>query len=266
METIIELKNVSFKRGSRIIFDNVSLNIHQGELVAILGPSGTGKTTLTRLITGQLKPDSGEIWVLGEPIHRLNQKQLMLLRQKMSILFQAGALFTDMTVGENVAFPLKEQTQIPNELIDIIVALKLEKVGLRGAKNLFPHELSGGMARRVALARAIALDPQIMIYDEPFTGQDPISLGILVQLVKDLNEGLNLTTLIVSHDVLEVCQIAHKVLLFSGGKLLANDTPEALLNSNLPEIKQFMHAEPFGPVPFHYPAEDYFQELGIKNK
>lgn len=261
MDYLIEINNLTFKRGQRFIFDNVSLKIGAGELVAVMGPSGTGKTTLMQLITGQLRPDSGEIYVFGEPVHKLSLRALMALREKMSILFQTGALFSDLTVGDNIAFVLREKTRLPEELIQLLVAMKLQRVGLRGAANLRTAELSGGMARRVALARAITLDPELMIYDEPFTGQDPISLGMLVKLVRDLHDGLHMTSLIVSHDVAEVSQIADRILLFSNGRLLADGTPAALAASSEPEVKQFMHAEAEGPVRFHYPAPDYQHQL-----
>ena len=249
MDYLIEINNLTFKRGQRFIFDNVSLKIGAGELVAVMGPSGTGKTTLMQLITGQLRPDSGEIYVFGEPVHKLSLRALMALREKMSILFQTGALFSDLTVGDNIAFVLREKTRLPEELIQLLVAMKLQRVGLRGAANLRTAELSGGMARRVALARAITLDPELMIYDEPFTGQDPISLGMLVKLVRDLHDGLHMTSLIVSHDVAEVSQIADRILLFSNGRLLADGTPAALAASSEPEVKQFMHAWATAPSP-----------------
>lgn len=261
MDNLIEIRNLTFKRGARFIFDDVSLTIKRGQLVAVMGPSGTGKTTLMQLITGQLKPLSGSIRVFGEEVPQLRGRALVRLRERLSILFQTGALFTDMDVGENLRFVLREKTKLPAEIIELLIAMKLQRVGLRGAAHLRTSELSGGMARRVALARAIALDPELMIYDEPFTGQDPISLGMLVQLVRDLNDGLKMTSLIVSHDVAEVAKIADRILLFSGGKLLADGPPAELYGSDHPEVHQFMHAEARGPVSFHYPAEDYHRQL-----
>ncbi|MDO4435396.1 MAG: ABC transporter ATP-binding protein [Cardiobacteriaceae bacterium] len=261
MSAVIEVKNLHFSYGQRVILDNVSFKVEENELIGVMGPSGTGKTTLMRLITGQLKPDRGEIWVLGEPVHQLSQSALMRLRQQMSMLFQSGALFAELNVFDNVAFPLRELTKLDERVIQALVLMKLEQVGLRGASALMPNELSGGMARRVALARALALDPRVMIYDEPFTGQDPISMGVLVKLVKEANMGLNMTSLIVSHDVAEVASIADKILLLSGAQLIAFDTPKALYHSNNPAIEQFMHALPEGAMPFHYPAPDYQSAL-----
>lgn len=260
-ETVVCLENVRFARGGRTIFDDISVEIAAGEITAIMGPSGTGKTTLMRLITGQLQPQQGKITVLGEDIGQLNRKQLMQLRRRISMMFQNNALFTDMTVGENVAFPLKEVLNMDQALIDIIVSLKLQTVGLRGAAHLMPSELSGGMARRAALARAMVMEPELMIYDEPFTGQDPISLAMLTSLVKNLNRGLGMSSLVVSHDLVEVCRIADKILLLSSGKIAAYDTPEHLMASDDPLVAQFFHGYADGPVAFHYPAVDYRQEL-----
>lgn len=261
MSVVVEVKNLSFSYDNRLILEDINFKICQGELIGIMGPSGTGKTTLMRLITGQLKPNAGEIWVLGEPVHRLSQSALMKLRQHMGMLFQSGALFAELSVFENVAFPLRELTQLDKRLIDKLVLMKLEQVGLRGASALMPSQLSGGMARRVALARALALDPQLMIYDEPFTGQDPISMGVLVKLVREANIGLGMTSLIVSHDIAEVCEIADKVLLLSGTKILAYQSPKTLYGSNDEAIFQFMHAQAEGKIPFHYPAPDYQSAL-----
>lgn len=255
------IENLTFRRGQRHIFTDVSFSLNRGEVVAVMGPSGTGKTTLMRLITGQLKPDKGTITVLGERVDQLKRAALMQLRRRMSMLFQSGALFGDMTVGENVAFPLTENTRLDRKLIEAVVTMKLQRVGLRGAAHLMPAELSGGMARRAALARAIVFDPELMIYDEPFTGQDPISLGVLTKLVRDLNDGLRMTSLIVSHDVAEVSKIADRILLFADGKLIANDSPAKLFADNDALIHQFMYAEADGPVAYHYPAGDYFGEL-----
>lgn len=258
---VIVLENVSFHRGRRAIFDDLSFSLFKGEIVAVMGPSGTGKTTLMRLITGQVKPTHGKVWVFGQEVAHLSRSELMRLRRRVSMLFQNNALFSDMSVGENVAFPLREVINLPDELIEILVKIKLESVGLRGAMDLMPSELSGGMARRAALARAMAMDPEIMIYDEPFTGQDPITLGMLTRLVRDFNRSLEMTSLIVTHDVAEVSHVADRILLLSGGRLVALDKPEALYNSQDPLIDQFMHAKSDGPVPFHYPALDYVGSL-----
>lgn len=260
-EAVIEVRDLVFKRGQRFIFNHINLTIQQGEIVAIMGPSGTGKTTLLKLISGQLKPLSGQIRVLGEDINRLSRHELLRFRRRMSMLFQSGALFTDMTVGENVAFPIRETTQLPPHLIDILVKLKLERVGLRGAMHLMPAELSGGMARRVALARSIAMDPEMMMYDEPFTGQDPISLGMISQVIRALNDGLKMTSLIVSHDVREVCAMSDRVLLLAEGIIQGFDTPEHLQASDSDWVRQFMNAESEGAVPFHYPAPNYVDDL-----
>lgn len=250
-----------FRRGTRVIFDGLDLQVKSGCITAIMGPSGTGKTTLLNLITGQLKPESGSIYVLGERVDKMNHRRLMALRKKMSMLFQSGALFTDLSVFDNVAFPLRENTNLSEPLIRTIVLMKLEAVGLRGALDLMPDELSGGMRRRVALARAIALDPQLLFYDEPFAGQDPISMGMLVHLIKTLNQVLGLTSVIVSHDIAETASIADKLCILSDAKVIASGHPEELSKSDSPWVSQFMHAKPDGPVPFHYPATDYATAL-----
>lgn len=258
---MIELNNVVFKRGTRVIFDELSLTIEAGKITAIMGPSGTGKTTLLNLITGQLKPHAGSIYVLGERVDTMNHRQLMGLRKRMSMLFQSGALFTDLSVFDNVAFPLRENTRLSEALIRHVVLMKLEAVGLRGAKDLMPNELSGGMRRRVALARAIALDPELLFYDEPFTGQDPIAMGMLVHLIKTLNAVLGLTSVIVSHDIAETASIADALCILSNGRIIAHGSPETLSASDSQWVRQFMHAKPDGPVPFHYPAPDYSEQL-----
>lgn len=258
---IIELRDVVFRRGHRMIFENLNLQIKQGSIVAIMGPSGTGKTTLLNLITGQLKPCSGEVFVFGERVDTLGQRQLIKLRQQMAMLFQSGALFTDMNVFDNVAFPLRENTALSESLIRLVVLMKLEAVGLRGAATLMPDELSGGMRRRVALARAIALDPSLLFYDEPFAGQDPISMGMLVHLIKTLNQILGVTSVIVSHDIAETASIADEIFLLSAGSIVASGTTEALMQDSSPWVSQFMHAKADGPVPFHYPAESYLAQL-----
>lgn len=257
----VEIKNLSFSRDDRCIFNCIDMMIPKNKITAIMGPSGSGKTTLLRLIGAQLTPDTGTIWVNNQDMHQLPRHQLYQIRQDMGLLFQSSALFTHLSVFENVAFPLREHTSLNESLIKDIVLMKLEAVGLRGALNLMPAQLSGGMARRVALARTIVLDPHLMMYDEPFTGQDPISLGVLVRLIKRLNELLHITSIIVSHDVEETCSIADYVYLIAKGEIIGQGTPEQLLESQEPQIKQFMHGEADGVVPFHYPAQPYTEEL-----
>lgn len=261
-ENIVEIRNVTFRRGERIIYENLNLNIPKGKVVAIMGPSGIGKTTLLRLIGGQLIPDAGEVVFDGHDIASLNRRDLYEQRKRMSMLFQSGALFTDLDVFDNVAFPIREHTQLPEELIRSIVLMKLEAVGLRGARDLFPSELSGGMARRAALARSIALDPELMMYDEPFTGQDPISMGVLVKLIRELNDVLNLTSIIVTHDVKEVLTIADYAYVIADRQVIGQGSPEDLFNSTSPLVGQFLNGEPDGPVPFHFPAKEYSADLG----
>ena len=263
--TVVEVRDLHFARGKRPIFDGIDLDIQRGKITAIMGPSGTGKTTLLRLIGGQLRPDKGAVKVDGQQVDRLGHTALYQLRKRMGMLFQNGALLTDMNVFDNVAFPLREHTQLPEALIRDLVLMKLHAVGLRGARNLMPSELSGGMARRVALARAIALDPMIMMYDEPFTGQDPISMGVLVRLIRQLNDALGLTSIIVSHDIAETSSIADYIYLLSNGKVVAHGTSAELDNSRSEWAQQFMKGLPDGPVPFHYPAEDYRQDMLAKN-
>jgi len=260
-ENWVEIKNLIFTRGDRCIFDGVDINVARGKITAIMGPSGSGKTTLLRLIGAQLYPTSGTILVNGQNIHELSRKALYAARRNMGLLFQSSALFTHLSVFDNVAFPLREHTELKPSMIRDIVLMKLEAVGLRGAAELMPAQLSGGMARRVALARTIALDPALMMYDEPFTGQDPISLGVLVRLIKRLNQLLQTTTIIVSHDVEETCSIADYVYLISGTKVIGQGTPAELKQSTEPQVKQFMHGEADGVVPFHYPARSYTEEL-----
>ncbi|MGF1747242.1 MULTISPECIES: phospholipid ABC transporter ATP-binding protein MlaF [Vibrio] len=258
---LVSVKGLSFSRGERVIFDDIELHVPKGKITAIMGPSGIGKTTLLRLIGGQLYPDRGEIWFEGDNIPSLSRKRLYDVRKKMSMLFQSGALFTDLTVFDNVAFPLREHTQLSEPLIRTLVLLKLEAVGLRGAAQLMPSELSGGMARRAALARAIALDPDLIMYDEPFVGQDPITMGILVELIRSLNMALNLTSIVVSHDVPEVMSIADWVYLLADGKVVAKGSPEELRNDPDPRVQQFLVGDADGPVPFRYPAKSLEQDL-----
>ena len=257
----VQLKGVSFKRGTRSIFNNVDINIPRGKVTGIMGPSGCGKTTLLRLMGAQLRPSSGEVWVNGQNLPQLSRSDLFDARKQMGVLFQSGALFTDLDVFENVAFPLRVHTKLPEDMIRDIVLLKLQAVGLRGAVELMPDELSGGMKRRVALARAIALDPQILMYDEPFVGQDPIAMGVLVRLIRLLNDALGITSIVVSHDLAETASIADYLYVVGDGQVLGQGTPQELMESDNPRIRQFMTGDPDGPVPFHYPAPDYRDDL-----
>ena len=257
----IELKGVSFKRGTRSIFENIDIRIPRGKVTGIMGPSGSGKTTLLRLMGAQLRPTAGQVWVNGQNLPELSRSDLFDARKHMGVLSQSGALFTDLDVFENVAFPLRVHTQLPEEMIRDIVLLKLQAVGLRGALELMPDELSGGMKRRVALARAIALDPQILMYDEPFVGQDPIAMGVLVRLIKLLNDALGITSVVVSHDLDETASIADYLYVVGDGQVLGQGTPQELMSSDNPRIRQFMTGDPDGPVPFHYPAADYREDL-----
>ncbi|WOE80516.1 ATP-binding cassette domain-containing protein [Pseudomonas protegens] len=257
----VELKGLSFKRGTRSIFNNVDIRIPRGKVTGIMGPSGCGKTTLLRLMGMQLRPSSGEVWVNGQNLPTLSRSDLFDARKQMGVLFQSGALFTDLDVFENVAFPLRVHTQLPDEMIRDIVLLKLQAVGLRGAVDLMPDELSGGMKRRVALARAIALDPQILMYDEPFVGQDPIAMGVLVRLIRLLNDALGITSILVSHDLVETASIADYLYVVGDGQVLGQGTPDELMDSDNPRIRQFMKGDPDGPVPFHFPATDYRADL-----
>jgi len=258
---LVTVRNLSFARGNNKIFDDISLDFQRGKITAIMGPSGTGKTTLLKLIGGQLFPEQGIITVDGQNVHRLRRAELYELRKRMGMLFQSGALLTDMNVYDNVAFPLREHTHLTESMIRSLVLMKLQAVGLRGASELMPNELSGGMARRVAMARAIALDPTMILYDEPFTGQDPISMGVLVLLIKALNEALGLTSIIVSHDVQETAQIADYIYIISNGKVVDHGTPEQIDNSPSEWVQQFMKGAADGPVHFHYPAKDYIDDL-----
>ncbi|MFA5960405.1 MAG: ATP-binding cassette domain-containing protein [Tatlockia sp.] len=260
-ENLVQITNLTFKRSERRIFDGVNIAVQRGKITAIMGPSGSGKTTLLRIIGAQLTPSEGKVLVNGADIHQLSRKALYLARRKMGLLFQSSALFTHLSVFDNVAFPLREHTDLNESMLRDVVLMKLEAVGLRGASQLMPDALSGGMARRVAMARTMALDPELMMYDEPFTGQDPISMGVLVRLIKRLNQLLQTTTIIVSHDVEETCSIADYVYLISEGRLIGEGSPAALKHSTDPKIKQFMHGEADGAVPFHYPATPYTEEL-----
>jgi len=260
-ETFIEINDLHFSRGARKIFDGVSMRIPKGRITAIMGPSGTGKTTLLRIIGGQVKPDAGEVIVDGQDVCRMSRDELFEMRKHIGMLFQSSALFTDLSVYENVAFPLRVHTRLPEDTIRDLVLMKLNAVGLRGARDLQPSELSGGMARRVALARAIALDPGLLMYDEPFTGQDPIAMGVLVTLIKNLNVALQTTALVVSHDIHETTSIADKLYVIADGQVIAEGSPEALRSDNSARVMQFMHGSPDGPVPFHYPADDLLYDV-----
>ena len=257
----IQVEDVYFSRGDHDIFRGVSMSIPRGKVTAIMGPSGTGKTTLLKLIGGQLVPDRGRVLIDGQDVHRLSRKALFALRKRMGMLFQSGALFSDLDVFENVAFPLRVHTDLPDTMIRDLVLMKLQAVGLRGARHLSPAELSGGMARRVALARAIALDPELILYDEPFVGQDPISMGVLVQLIKRLNQAMSLTSVVVSHDIKETLSIADYLYLIADGQVVAHGTPASLDVNEDPRVSQFMHGEPDGPVPFHYPGNTLYRDI-----
>jgi phospholipid/cholesterol/gamma-HCH transport system ATP-binding protein len=260
-DTVVEIRDVHYSIGDRAIFSGLNLSIPRGRITAIMGPSGTGKTTLLRLITGQLKPDRGQILFDGIDVSKLKVHELYVLRRRMGMLFQNGALLTDMSVFENVAFPLREHTKLPQSLIRHIVLTKLQAVGLRGAAQLMPAELSGGMARRVALARAMATDPDVLIYDEPFTGLDPISLGMIVRLVRQMNNALGITSIVVSHDVEELAILADMSFIIAGGKVVAKGRFAELKDHDSEIVNQFINGLADGPVPFHYPAPEYFEQL-----
>jgi phospholipid/cholesterol/gamma-HCH transport system ATP-binding protein len=259
--SIIEIRNLAYAISGRPVFAGLDMDFQRGRVTAIMGPSGTGKTTLLRLITGQVTADSGSVMVAGEELRNLRRNELYVLRRRMGMLFQNGALLTDLSVFENVAFPLREHTDLPERLIRQLVLTKLQAVGLRGAAELMPAELSGGMSRRVALARAIVMDPEILIYDEPFVGLDPISLGVILRLIRRLNDALGITSIVVSHDVQEISTVADVVFLLSGGKVVAQGTPQQLHSYPSEIVRQFMGGLADGPVPFHFPAPDYFGEL-----
>ncbi len=260
-DALIEVRDLDFSRGHRPIFKNLNVTIARGDITAIMGPSGAGKTTLLRLITRQLDPDRGQILIDGVDIATLNQTELYKLRKRFGMLFQNGALLTDMSVFENVAFPLREHTRLSDRLVRIVVLTKLHSVGLRGAAELMPSELSGGMARRVALARAMVMDPDILIYDEPFVGLDPISMGVIVRLVRRMNDTLGISSIIVSHDIKEIAAVSNRCHLISDGRVVASGNPEDLKKESSEVVRQFMHGIAEGPVAFHYDAPDYEQQL-----
>jgi phospholipid/cholesterol/gamma-HCH transport system ATP-binding protein len=260
-DVVVDVRDVHYAVEDRSIFSGLDIRVRRGRITAVMGPSGTGKTTLLRLITGQITANSGEVMVLGHDIAQVRSSELYALRKRMGMLFQNGALLTDISVFENVAFPVREHTDLPEPLIRRLVLAKLQSVGLRGAADLMPAELSGGMARRVALARAIVLDPEILIYDEPFVGLDPISLGVILRLIKQMNKALGITTVVVSHDVKELASIADDSYLIAGGKVAATGSPEQLAKSDSDIVRQFMTGAADGPVAFHFPAPDYGEQL-----
>lgn len=263
MSNLVEIRDLHFGYGERAILSGLNMDFGRGKVIAVMGGSGSGKTTILRLIGGQLQPRSGTVAVDGEFVQALDTKAMYGLRRKMGMLFQHGALFTDLTVFENVAFPLREHTDLPENLIRDLILMKLHAVGLRNAAYLKPSEISGGMARRVALARAIALDPQLIMYDEPFAGLDPISMGVIANTIRRLNDALGSTSILVSHDVHESFAIADYVYFLSQGRIVAHGTPAEMLASSDPYVKQFVHAEADGPVPFHYPGKSLGEDLGI---
>ncbi len=258
---IVEINNLSFSYNSRLLHKGINMRFPRGKVIAIMGGSGSGKTTLLRLIGGQLKPSIGEVRVDGKVVHELDDTGIYQMRRKMGMLFQFGALFTDLSVFDNVAFPLREHTDMPESIIRDLVLLKLNAVGLRGARDLMPAELSGGMARRVALARAVALDPSIIMYDEPFAGLDPISMGVILNLIRRLNDALGATSIVVTHDVHETFAMVDYIYFVSDGVVVAEGSPDELRESQLPFVHQFVHGEVDGPVPFHYAAPDFRQDL-----
>jgi phospholipid/cholesterol/gamma-HCH transport system ATP-binding protein len=260
-DNLVEVEDVTFAYDQRQVLKHIDLVVPRGKVVAIMGLSGCGKTTLLRMIGGALRPSEGEIRVDGRVVHQLGHDELFALRRKMGMLFQFGALFTDLTAFDNVAFQMREHTDLPEPLIRDMVLIKLQAVGLRGAADLMPSELSGGMARRVALARTIALDPMLIMYDEPFAGLDPISLGVIGQLIRRLNDALGATSIIVTHDVAEALELVDYVYYMSTGKIEFHGAPEQVRASKHPSLRQFVYGEPDGPVPFHYPAPEYRQDL-----
>jgi phospholipid/cholesterol/gamma-HCH transport system ATP-binding protein len=263
-DNLVEISGVKFNYGARQVLNGLDLKIPRGKVVAILGASGCGKSTLLRLIGGQETPDAGTVRVAGQLVHELDTDSLYQLRRKMGMMFQAGGLFTDLSVYENVAFPLRENADLPEELLRSLILMKLHVVGLRGARDLKPSELSGGMARRVALARAIVHDPMLAMYDEPFAGLDPISLNVIADLIRRLNDALGTTSIIVTYDANESLKVVDYVYLIAGGVVAGEGTPEAMLASTDPVVHQFLHAEPEGPIAFHYPAPPIGEHLGLE--
>ena len=262
-DNLVEIESVNFAYGKRPVLKGITLSVPRGKVVAIMGGSGCGKTTLLRLIGGQLKPSKGSVRVAGKVVHELDIEGLYAMRRKMGMLFQFGALFTDMSVFENIAFQLREHNDLPEEIVRDLVLMKLHAAGLRGAASLMPAELSGGMARRVALARAVAVDPMLVMYDEPFAGLDPISLGVVGQLIRKLNDALGATSIVVTHDVQESLQIVDYIYFISEGSIVGEGTPDEIRASSMPYVQQFVKGEMDGPVPFHYPAQPYAKQLGL---
>ena len=265
-DTLVELRDVRFGYGERVILDGISLTVPRGKVTALMGASGGGKTTVVRLIGGQYRAQSGSLTFEGQEVGTMNQAELYTMRRRMGMLFQFGALFTDLSVFDNVAFPLREHTDLSESMVRDIVLMKLQAVGLRGARDLMPSEVSGGMARRVALARAMALDPQLVMYDEPFAGLDPISLGTAARLIRQLNDTLGLTSVIVSHDLDETFHIADQVIILANGKIAAQGTPNEVRSSTDPLVHQFVSAAPEGPVRFHYPGPTVMDDFGVVAK
>ena len=266
MPNLVDIHDLQFGYGDRLILSGLTMQFPRGKVIAIMGGSGSGKTTVLRLIGGQLRAQSGSVSVDGQEVSSLSLDGLYRMRRRMGMLFQHGALFTDLSVFDNVAFPLRENTSLPEEMIRDLVLLKLHSVGLSNAASLKPAEISGGMARRVALARAVALDPQLIMYDEPFAGLDPISMGVIANLIRKLNDALGSTTILVSHDVHESFLIADYVYFLSRGSIVAHGTPAQMMASDDPYVKQFVHAQADGPVPFHYPGRSITEQLGVAGR
>jgi phospholipid/cholesterol/gamma-HCH transport system ATP-binding protein len=264
VSNLVDIRDLQFGYSDRLILSGLRMSFPRGKVVAVMGGSGSGKTTILRLIGGQVSARHGEICIEGEVLNPRDPAQVYRLRRKMGVLFQHGALFTDLSVFENVAFPLREHTDLQESMIRDLVLMKLQAVGLRNAAALMPAEISGGMARRVALARAVALDPQLIMYDEPFAGLDPISMGMTAKLIRELNDALGSTSILVSHDVHESFQIADYVYFLSQGKIVAEGTPVDMMASDDPYVRQFVHAQPDGPVPFHYPGRSIEQDLALE--
>ena len=260
-DVLVDIRDIHFSRGDRPILKGITLPIRRGKVIAIMGGSGSGKTTLLNLIGGRIKPERGVVTVDGQSVPDLKTRELFELRKRMGMLFQTGALLTDLTLFENVAFPIREHTQLPESILRKVVLMKLEAVGLRGARELMPSELSGGMARRAALARAIALEPMMIMYDEPFTGLDPISKGVIAKLIRELNHSLGITSIVVSHDVAETCAISDYAYLVGDGRIIGEGTPAEVQKSDSEHVRQFMDGLPDGPVPYQYPAGDYIEDL-----
>lgn len=264
--SLVHASDIHFSFGDRSIFNGLNLTVPRGKVTVIMGPSGCGKSTFLNMLGGRIKPDHGSLIFDGSPISTVQGAELYAMRRKMGMLFQNSALLTDLNVYDNVAFPIREQTDLGEEIIHLMVLMKLEMVGLRGARDMMPSELSGGMARRVALARAIALDPQLILYDEPFVGLDPISKAVIIQLIRKTNDAMGIASVVVTHDVREGCSIADYVYLLDNGKVAGQGTAEDMMNSSQPEIRQFMNGLPDGPVRYHYPAGNYLDDLGVQGR